>query len=258
MSRIMTTRVLLAAAAGWGFAGIAQAATVLTFTPYNQFETAANNNGQYVDGGGHEIAIDQTYGSRVSNSSQGGYSYGGAADTPHVTVAYSPEYSGGDLSGVRVCSPVYGGEYNVQAWGGYSQTVNFLYNAYGAIPGDPTGQKWIVTFTADAGYQVHLSSFEMASQMDPGGNEQIDIFLNGSPTAAWSQSIALPNNTASAPVLIQPDIWGQQIVLQMTDPVANYSAATNFTFSESPVPEPATMSLLTLGASLVLVRRRQK
>lgn len=257
MLRITKTRSLLAATASLGLAGFAQAATVLTFTPYSQFETAANANGQYVDDSGHEVAIDQTYGNRVSSPSQGGYSYGGAADTPHVTVAYAPEFFADDLSGVRVCSPLYGGEYVVNAWGGYSQTVNFLYNAYGSVPGDATGQKWTVTFTADTGYQVHLSSFEMASQTDP-GNEQIDVFVDGSPTAAWSQSVLLPSNTASSPVLIQPNILGQQIVLQMTDPVAFYSAATNFTFSESPVPEPTSMSLVALGASLVLVRRRRK
>lgn len=239
-------------------------ATVLTFTPGQTLYNKNVADGLYVDvdtgyADSHEFKIHPAYGDNVSASPDAnGFTYG-SPNTPHVTVDYEPNTGPtyGEMTSVRVCTPLYGSEWGPNSWA--SQGVNFLYNGYGVLPGDATGTQWQLRFTAAPGYAVQVNSFEMVSQLAEGNPEDIDVFLDGSVIPAYHTTVNLPgNNLASppAPLLISlPAVQGQEVIVRMTDGTANYSAASNFNFTEIAIPEPATMGLLAL-AGLALLRRR--
>jgi len=239
-------------------------ATVLTFNPGETLYNATVAGGLYTDADPyaacHEFTIPSGYGNNVSASPDANSFEYGSPNTPHVTVQFQPWYGNpGDASGgVRICTPLYASDYGPVAWQG--KDVNFIYNAYGQLPDDSTGEQWQLVFTASPGYEVRVHSFEMVSQLGVGNDETIEVFVNGSSTAAWNGTYTLPGSGSLDPLSISlpAAAQGQEVIVRMTDTAAAFStAASNFNFTEVPVPEPASVALLGLTGLAVLRRRRR-
>ena len=103
--------------------------TVLTFDPASGSFTSAS-------------ALPQAYGDRVTAATQGGFKYGTAGGfTPNVVAQYGT--TGTNPATILCWTTSYG-------------------NLTGVIYSSPSGSKFQLVLTADAGFNVSLSSFDMA------------------------------------------------------------------------------------------------
>jgi hypothetical protein len=242
----------------------ANASTVLTFDSVAR----AYNGGSAT----LSSSIPQDYGDRVTASSVVGsrgagapFTYGGDCDTGNVEVFYGHKLTGTasdqlttsmhSWSGATNGSWAYAGDFD-----GYAASNYF---AGAGIPGN-----WF-TFTADAGYEVTLESFQTAIMDDAGVPLPVDakfeVYVDG--VLAWQSNggaeLAMNPGDEPTPGVYHytwaPNLTGQEIKLWATSTSVNdkYAIAfDNITFSQSAVPEPASMAVLALGALGLLHRRR--
>jgi hypothetical protein len=224
-----STRMLLILAALllWATAPHATAA-VLTFDIVGQADYAP---------------LSQEYGDRITSTAMGSFSYGiDSGYTPNISVTYTGT-PGGPL-GSDLC-----------VWGSWStQETNVLNNE---DDGEPLLR---IDFTADSGYLVNLHSFDLTAYL--GGTFTVDNLLIQNQNGALLSESGISIN---GPINYNDDdegtIWsGTQIsiILDLTSVGRENDSIglDNIKFSQS-VPEPATMSLLAVGAMALLKRRRQ-
>lgn len=182
-------------------------------------------------------AVDQAYGDRVVSGSDTSGSYGtdGAGFTPNVVLDY------GAL-----------GE-EPSLWNsGYGTLANVLFNNH---DGDLT---FTVRFTADAGYLVRLTSFDLAS-FSGGGQTIQGAFALDALTNAVLWSIGPTFVTGAGWLRLAPGVSAQQLalVIDLTG-LGTFSdniGLDNVQFGQTlapvgpppAVPEPAAVWLLGLG-----------
>lgn len=110
-----------------------------------------------------------------------------------------------------------------------------------------------IRLDASAGFLVRLNSFDL------GGWPNTDLFaqrvrvLDGNGNILWNQdgTMVLGNNAHSS---YSPSVSGSSLILEFGN---NWNIGVdNINFTQQPVPEPATMTALAVGA-LALVRRKR-
>jgi len=207
-SRLLFCTLLLAfgeTSASWG-------GTILTFDPGDAF-----SDGTAPPGG---------YGDRVASSPQGGFEYGGAADTPNVVIDYE----------------------------------NWLYTAFSG-PLDPSGQErspgllrgaltngnGTITFTADPGFLVTLHSFYVIATPFTGG---VDVGVEGLSVTGGIPDFSLTRFNAPTFTPIIPEVTGQVLTLTILSNV--FVGIDNVDFSQSRAPETAVPEPSTLVVSSIL------
>jgi hypothetical protein len=209
--------------------GLSQSfATVLTF----DFNPALANGQQF----------SQDYGDNVTSVPQAGFTYGTAGGfTPNVVVDYF-----GSVAGVT-------GQNNLNFWStGYDDLSNVAYYA-------PTGDvDFGLTLTAEPGFNVTLSSFDLGYWLSSGTLNELAI-LDSEGAVLFSQTdVALGGGTAiSFTVNLTDDALTIRMSSRGQGSASDNFGIDNIEFSQSPVPEPATYSLLFgLGVMAFLARRR--
>jgi len=210
-------------------------ATVLTFA----------NSAQTNNGGGFGDFVNQNYGDNVTgtNSSAAGptFSYGSAGGfTPNVTVAYSSGGTQGD-------ELVY-----LNDGQGYGQGAGGLPVAlYENVQNN--GGSLTVTFTAAPGFEVTLTSLDLAGYDQAYTLNSLDVTGGATPFSAPGQAVGYPTKTT-----LNIGRTGSELVLtySRSDTFSNIGLS-NVQFSQSVVPEPASLGLIALGGLGVLARRRR-
>jgi len=161
--------------------------------------------------------IDQTYGNNITATTMGAFSYGSDQGfTPNVTLNYGPN------------SP--------QLW-----TKNFgnLTNLLQSSRPDP--QLLVLTFTAEAGFNVRLHSFDLAG-WTPGFNSEPTInsvsVLDGANNILFSQSNPVISITSSTPFTFGTPLTGQVLKIQIdaTNIDADDIGIDNIIFSQVSTP----------------------
>ncbi len=185
------------------------------------------------DAGGTVLQTDlDFYGDNVSGTSQGGMAYGGAYGfTPDVTVAYTTSLP----------------DSSVSTWAtGYGDLANVIWGA-GPASGENVG---IVTLTASNEF-VQLHELDIASW----GGSAPDAFLrvyDASNTMVFEN--LGPFSQATHDNFVFNNIIDTEIRIEFSQ--GWWTALDNISFSQTAVPEPATMTVLGLGA-VALIRRRR-
>ncbi len=128
-------------------------------------------------GGGNYSAIPQAYGDNVTSTTMGAYSYGGDGGfTPNIQLAYA-----GDSVA------------NLTLW---TTDFNDLTNVINNETDGDTG--FTITFAADAGYNVSLTSLDMGNYQSTVLTLPDFTITNGSGATLFSQSnIALTEDASS-------------------------------------------------------------
>ena len=195
-----------------------------------------------VDGIAPGQIIDQDYGDRVNGTSDvvGDYGQGAEGTTENIVVDY--------------------GTVSPSLWtSGYSDLTNvFFDNADGQGP-------LAITLTADAGYQVLLYEFDLGSWSTNSTVPAIQV-LDQDDTVLYSVTSELILFNARTNFSFNGPLSGQ--TLRIIIDQANLGGASdnvgidNVRFGQTsptaPIPEPATMTLLGLGAAALAIRNRLK
>src|SRR5262245_42676010 len=207
-SRLLFCTLLLASGgtnASWG-------GTTLTFDPGDAFS----------DG----IAPPGGYGDRVASSPQGGFEYGGAADTPNVVIDYEnwlyTVFSAPLDSSGQVRSP-------------------------GLLRGAFTNGNGTITFTADPGFLVTLHSFYVIATPFSGG---VDVGVEGLSVTGGIPDFSRTRFNAPAFTPIIPEVTGQVLTLTILSNVL--VGIDNVDFSQSRAAQTAVPDASTLVVSSIL------
>jgi len=186
--------------------------------------------------------VNQSYGDNVTATTMGGFGYGVGAEgfTPNVTA----EYGTGDPA----------------LWTtGYGNLTNILFE-------DQDGAGVLtVRLTGDANFNAVLHSFDLAAftsafSTDP--TVQSITITDGGANTFFSLSNSTVSRTTSTPFDFTANPIVSNTILISIDArnlgsLNDDIAIDNITFSQAPVPEPATMSALAIGAIAMLRRRRR-
>jgi hypothetical protein len=207
-SRLLFCMLLLASggtSATWG-------GTTLTFDPGAAFSDGTAPPGDYGD--------------RVASSPQGGFEYGGAADTPNVVIDYE----------------------------------NWSYTVFSA-PLDPSGQdrspgllrgaftngNGTITFTADPGFLVTLHSFYVIATPFTGG---VDVGVEGLSVTGGISDFSLTHFNAPTFTPIIPEVTGQVLTLTILFNV--FVGIDNIEFSQSRASQTAIPESSSFVVSSIL------
>jgi hypothetical protein len=200
-------------------------ATVLTF---NQTMPAA----------GDSVDVNQDYGDRVILGMNAVGNYGTAGgDTPNILVSY-----GGDATN----DP----DYWTEGYGDLQHPIAFQEGE----------NQFDITLTADPGFRVTLHSFKLAAYSGTGAGLDSVQILGATGTPLLSQDGVFPPAGAHVAYPVTPltDIV-LTIRLLKTGGDINLIGVDDVEFSQSVIPEPAGLALLTLGPLAgLLVRRRTR
>ncbi len=176
--------------------------------------------------------LDDVYGDNVTSTSQGGLAYGGAYGfTPNVTVNYTA--TAGSVVGPWATN--------------YGDLVNVIWGA-GPQTGENTG---IVTLTADTDL-VQLHELDVAGW--PGSAPDAFLRVYDASNTLVFENLG-PFSQTTHDNFVFTNIIDTQIRIEFSQ--GWWTALDNIAFSQTAVPEPATMAILGLGA-LALRRRNRK
>lgn len=193
-------------------------ATVLTFD---------KEDGGWFNGEG----LPEGYGSRVESAVQDGFVYGSDFGfTPNVEVTF-------------------GAAMNARVWTtGYGSLENVVY-----FSGTPNK---FINFTADEGWFVRLHHFDIAGWPSINRNTQFIVEVDGQ--VAFDSNVTAPGQGFAR--LGEDQFWqGTNIRISVPDNRDWFNVGVdNIAFSQQPIPEPATMIGLALGAGLLAARRRRR
>lgn len=171
-----------------------------------------------------------------ANSAGAGYEEG-AGWTPDVAVTMSSVDVQGNLF-----------QPHILHWNtGYGDLTNVGFAA-------SNGYYSRIRLDASAGYFVRLNSFDL------GGWPNSDLFaqrirvLDGNGNILWNQDGTMVLGANNAHSSYAPNISGSSLILEFGN---NWNIGVdNINFTQEPVPEPATMTALAVGA-LALIRRKR-
>lgn len=114
-----------------------------------------------------------------------------------------------------------------------------------------------VTLTAAPGYTVTLFDMDLAGEKSDRTSPEITVKNQEGATLFLQENVVAPqigHNHFS----FGPGITGQTLILNIdTTGTYNGYGMSNLRFEQSVIPEPASLSLLTLGAVGLLARRRK-
>ncbi|MEO6436629.1 MAG: PEP-CTERM sorting domain-containing protein, partial [Tepidisphaeraceae bacterium] len=132
------------------------------------------------------------------------------------------------------------------------------FGLYENAAGVGAGGSLILTFTADPGYAVTLTSVDLGGytgnfQLNREGGDPGLTVTGGAIPYASSPTTGNPNT-----VLFGPGVTGSVLTLiaSRTDTIVNVGIS-NIQFSQSAIPEPASLGMIALGGLGVLARRRR-
>jgi hypothetical protein len=179
----------------------------------------------------------------VAGSPQAGHSYGVGPEgfTPNVTVVYGAA-----------------GEDPALWTTGYGNLTNIHFND---ADGDTT---FTITFAADAGFNVQLHEFDLASFLDNGQRIQGFTVLNSGGTAVFTQGPTDISGSTHNNFDIGVSDTRLQLVIDLSGlgPVSDDIGIDNIRFGQtavptSPVPEPGALLLIGMAAAMTLGRLRR-
>jgi len=192
-------------------------------------------------GFGNDSPLPASYGNRASSSSQAGpsgltFGYGnfGEGFTPNVAVSYGQP------------AAYYGS--------GYGALVNVAY---------APGGMFSITFTADAGFNVSLYSFDLAGLDQTYSINSVSV-LSGA-TTLFTQSNVIVNGSSNGtgvtsfafnPILTRTTLTVQFDASNLGANGANIGI-DNIRVGQSVIPEPSVTALAIAGAALGLVLSRR-
>jgi len=233
-------------ALGLGLAASTAAhATVLTFDQYTDAaKTTYRANG---------ATLLAQYGDNVTDFDPAGvqpggvyYRYGsGGGFTPDVTLEYRwVEKANHSNVGVP----------EFQMWDSqYGDLAHIVYRYNGVM----TQWAGIMIFTPAAGYQVTLESFDIAGYVAARSGYDYAVYRDFGPgeTLLWSDSSTAPGTghlTLSPNITVQA---GHTLALYFN--ADGNLGIDNVRFSQSPLPEPASVALFAVGLGVAFTRQRR-
>ncbi|MCO6044192.1 PEP-CTERM sorting domain-containing protein [Aeoliella sp. ICT_H6.2] len=121
-----------------------------------------------------------------------------------------------------------------------------------------------IGFAADPGYSLVLNSFDFGNTPETEDSSVWDLSLtDSSESVVWSEQVTLTNPDTDV-LTVTPNFTGNPgesytlVFAGVNDPLNGRHAIDNLSFNQVGVPEPATVSLIVLGAlmGLGVYRRR--
>lgn len=111
-----------------------------------------------------------------------------------------------------------------------------------------------IRFDASNGQQVSLNSFDLAGYFQ-NDLEAVRIrVMDGNGNVLWNRDGTIVSGTGASHSSYSPSVSGSSLILEFG---SNWNIGVdNINFTQQPVPEPATMTALAVGA-LALIRRKR-
>lgn len=227
------TALILTAAATWLTAPSAEA-TILTFDP------AAPNF----------TNVDQSYGDRITSTSQGGFLYGVGSEgfTPNVVVGYGP--AGADPARWTT---------------GYGDLVNILFKDADSFP------VLEIDLVADAGFVVRLFDFDMAAYnpafSSPPSIRSLQILdMDDGGAVLFGQSDVAISETTHTTFQFQSPLTSRSLRIRFDSGnlggLSDDIGIDNIRFGQAEavaaVPEPAGLTLAGLALTLTIGRHPRR
>ena len=191
--------------------------------------------------GGDGSLVPQNYGDNVTATTMGTYGYGADGGfTPGVTVDYL------GVAGVQS---------DLNLWTtGFSDLRN-------VVEFEPDGfGPWRIRFTAADGLAVRLDAFDLGNFDGAVTLPSLSV-SDGAGNVLWSMSsLAIPASSTPGHLSFAPNVAASTLVLTVDQSTLGGNSDNigldNIRFAQQPVPEPATLAALGLGALAFLRRRR--
>lgn len=183
--------------------------------------------------------ISQDYGDNISSTTDGNFLYGASGGfTPNVAVSYFGDIGGNQLSHWTT---------------DYDELLGVAYY-------EPDGSSMFgITLTAESGFVVNLSSFDLAYYISSGSLTQIAV-LDSEGAVVFSQDNLLVGGGTA--LNLNPNVTDDVLTIRF-DTTGAGSTSDNFgidniEFSQSVVPEPSSYALIfgSLALFAVISRRR--
>lgn len=221
-------------------------ATVLTFDQFtDSAKTTYRANGLFTT---------DEYGDNVSDFDPAGVQPGGVYFRYGSAGGYTPNVSV-DYRWIEKANHANSGIPEFLMWDtSYGDLSHVVYRGNGAM----TTWAGIMLFTPAAGYQVTLESFDIAGYLADLSGYDYAVFRDfgtGSETSLWTDSSTAPGTghlTLSPNITVQA---GHTLALYINGDGS--LGIDNVQFSESLIPEPASLALLIAGGVLAVSRRRR-
>ena len=176
----------------------------------------------------YDVAVPADYGDNITTGIQGSYKYGLAGGaTPNVTVSYSPG------ANIYTFGPSYG-------------------NLASVIYTNGSGGNFTITFTAEAGYEVRLTSFNLAGYQE-GARTLGSVTVSNGTNTYTQNNLTHDGSESSTAVDFSGGLTaaiGEVVTLSFTG-ASDLIGFSDFQFSQVPGPGPDFSVTITPNASEV-------